>query len=76
VQAFRRIMDDDAVALGEVNETGWLSLPGVEPIHVSDLADAFNSRTHLDAVAFDELAGPPAEGIPTSGSTPAEGEES
>ena len=43
VPAFLRIMDDDAFHLGTVSESGQLSLPGVEPIAVSDLADAFNS---------------------------------
>lgn len=42
VPAFLRIMDDDAQRLGEVSESGLLSMPGVEPILVSDLADAFN----------------------------------
>ena len=42
--AFLRIMDNDVFTLGEVSESGLLKLPGVEPILVSDLADAFNSR--------------------------------
>jgi phosphoribosylformylglycinamidine (FGAM) synthase-like enzyme len=44
VPALLRIMDDDVFHLGEVSESGLLSLPGVEPILVADLADAFNSR--------------------------------
>ncbi len=44
VPAFLRIMDDDVFPLGKVSESGTLSLPGVEAIAVSDLADAFNSR--------------------------------
>lgn len=44
VPAFMRIMDNDALHLGEVSESGLLSLPEVEPMLVSDLADAFNSR--------------------------------
>lgn len=42
VPAFLRIMDDDAQRLGEVSESGLLSMPGVEPILVSDLVNAFN----------------------------------
>ncbi len=54
VPAFRRIMDDEAVVLGEVSESGLLSLPDVEPIRVSDLADAFNIHTQAEnAFAFD-----------------------
>jgi len=52
--AFRRIMDDDAVVLGEVSESGLLSLPDVEPILVSDLVDAFNSRIDAVPAAFDD----------------------
>ena len=37
-------MDNDVFHLGEVSESGVLELPGVDPIPVSDLADAFNSR--------------------------------
>ncbi len=44
VPAFLRIMDDDVFPLGHVSESGNLSLPGVDAIGVSDLADAFNSR--------------------------------
>ncbi|MGB3736169.1 MAG: phosphoribosylformylglycinamidine synthase subunit PurL [Ilumatobacter sp.] len=44
VVAFLRIMDDDAFRLGVVTESGLLELPDVEPLQVSDLADAFNSR--------------------------------
>ena len=51
VPAFVRIMDEDALVLGEVNEIGVLQLPGVDPIPVATLADAFNSRAH-DAVAI------------------------
>jgi phosphoribosylformylglycinamidine synthase len=51
--AFRRIMDDDAVVLGEVSESGLLSLPEVEPILVSDLVDAFNSRIDVVPASFD-----------------------
>jgi phosphoribosylformylglycinamidine synthase II len=40
--AFMRVMDDQCLRIGEVSESGMLSLPGVEPILVSDLADAFN----------------------------------
>jgi phosphoribosylformylglycinamidine synthase len=42
VPAFLRIMGDDVERLGEVSESGLLSMPHVEPILVSDLADAFN----------------------------------
>jgi phosphoribosylformylglycinamidine synthase II len=43
VAALMRIMDDDVVHIGEVSESGFLSMPQVEPIPVSDLVDAFNS---------------------------------
>jgi phosphoribosylformylglycinamidine (FGAM) synthase-like enzyme len=43
VPAFKRIMDDDVVQIGEVSESGLLSMPQVEPIAVSDLVDAFNT---------------------------------
>ena len=36
-------MKDRALRIGEVSESGMLSLPGVEPILVAALADAFNS---------------------------------
>ncbi len=49
VDAFMRIMDDEPVRLGEVSESGLLSLPHVEPILVADLADAFNSRATRSA---------------------------
>ncbi|MFT4657577.1 MAG: hypothetical protein ACI8V4_001753 [Ilumatobacter sp.] len=37
------MMDDDVVQIGEVSESGLLSMPQVEPIAVSDLVDAFNT---------------------------------
>ncbi|NND74337.1 MAG: phosphoribosylformylglycinamidine synthase subunit PurL [Ilumatobacter sp.] len=43
VTAFERIMGDECLRLGEVNDAGILWLPGVKPILVADLADAFNS---------------------------------
>lgn len=46
VAAFARIMDDECLRIGEVSESGMLSLPGVEPILVSDLADAFNQEAY------------------------------
>jgi phosphoribosylformylglycinamidine synthase len=46
VAAFKRIMDDACLQIGEVNESGLLSLPGVEPILVADLADAFNHEAY------------------------------
>lgn len=55
--AFLRIMDDDAVILGEVSESGLLSLPDIEPIPVSDLVDAFNSRIDAVTASFDETGG-------------------
>jgi phosphoribosylformylglycinamidine synthase subunit PurSL len=42
VDAFVRIMDGKALRLGEVNDSGLLSFPDVEPVHVADLAGAFN----------------------------------
>ncbi len=42
VAAFTRIMDGECLRIGEVSESGMLALPGVEPVLVSDLADAFN----------------------------------
>ncbi|NKB41463.1 MAG: hypothetical protein GKR86_10540 [Ilumatobacter sp.] len=50
-------MDDDAVILGEVSESGLLSLPDIEPIPVSDLVDAFNSRIDAVTASFDETGG-------------------
>ncbi|MEP6296825.1 MAG: AIR synthase-related protein, partial [Ilumatobacter sp.] len=44
VPAFLRIMDHDAFRLGVVSDSGTLTIAGVEPVAVSDLADAFNSR--------------------------------
>jgi hypothetical protein len=46
VAAFKRIMDDACLQIGEVNESGMLFLPGVEPILVADLADAFNHEAY------------------------------
>lgn len=40
--AFMRVMDDQCLRIGEVSESAMLSFPDVEPILVSDLADAFN----------------------------------
>jgi phosphoribosylformylglycinamidine synthase len=57
VQAFLRIMDENAIILGKVSDSGLLALPDVEPILVSDLADAFNSRTHVLPASFDHTHG-------------------
>ncbi len=43
VDAFMKIMDRSATRLGIVTDDSMLSIPGVEPIAVNDLADAFNS---------------------------------
>ncbi|MGI9644564.1 MAG: AIR synthase-related protein, partial [Ilumatobacteraceae bacterium] len=43
IPAFMRVMDDHALRIGVVDDSGLLSLPGVDPILVADLADAFNS---------------------------------
>jgi hypothetical protein len=40
--AFTRVMDNQCLQIGQVSDSGMLSLPGIEPILVSDLADAFN----------------------------------
>jgi len=48
--AFTRVMDDHCLRIGEVSESGMLSLPGVEPILVSDLADAFNRDAYATGV--------------------------
>ncbi len=48
--AFMRVMDDQCLRIGEVSESGMLSLPGVEPILVSDLADAFNRDAYATGV--------------------------
>jgi phosphoribosylformylglycinamidine synthase subunit PurSL len=42
VEAFARIMVDETHRIGVVDGSGILSLPGVEPLRVLDLADAFN----------------------------------
>jgi phosphoribosylformylglycinamidine synthase len=44
VDAFLKIMGRSAVRLGEVTADATLTIPGVSPIPVADLADAFNSR--------------------------------
>ena len=46
VDAFMKIMGRSAAALGEVTADGELSIPGIEPIPVGDLVDAFNSGGH------------------------------
>ncbi len=43
VVAFRRIMADDCLEIGTVDDAGILWLPGVKPMLVADLADAFNT---------------------------------
>jgi len=43
VAAFMKVMDDRALRLGVVDDTRMLTVPGVDPIPVADLADAFNS---------------------------------
>ncbi len=43
VDAFVKLMGRAAAPIGEVTNDGVLSLPGVEPIAVRDLVDAFNS---------------------------------
>ncbi len=43
VDAFVKLMGRAATLLGDVTNDGQLSLPGVEPIPVSDLATAFNT---------------------------------
>ena len=43
VTAFKRAMDDDVLRLGTVNDVGHLELPGIEPIAVGALVDAFNT---------------------------------
>ena len=43
VDAFMQIMGRSAALLGTVTADSMLSIPGVEPIPVSHLADAFNS---------------------------------
>ena len=48
--AFMRVMDDHCLQIGEVSESGMLSLPGVEPILVADLADAFNRDVYATGV--------------------------
>ncbi len=45
VAQFNRTMHDEVLNIGEVSESGLLSLPSVEPILVADLADAFNTGT-------------------------------
>ena len=49
--AFIRVLDNQCLQIGEVSESGMLSLPGVEPILVSDLADAFNLDAYATGVA-------------------------
>ncbi len=44
VPAFKRIMDDDVFRLGVVSDSGVLTLPAVDPLWMSDLANAFNVR--------------------------------
>jgi phosphoribosylformylglycinamidine synthase subunit PurSL len=61
VPAFLRIMDDDVQRLGEVSESGLLSMPQVEPILVSDLADAFNQAPYQTEGRRSPSARPPTE---------------
>jgi phosphoribosylformylglycinamidine synthase len=42
--AFTTLMGDQIVRLGTVDDSGSLSLPGLEPIAVSALADAFSGE--------------------------------
>ena len=58
VAAFMRIMDDDAFHLGVVSESGLLELPEVEPMNVSDLADAFNSSATTIHARIDAASAP------------------
>ena len=46
VDAFMKIMGRSAARLGTVTDDSLLSIPGVEPIPVAHLADAFNSAGH------------------------------
>jgi len=57
VAAFKRIMDDECLRIGEVSESGMLSLPGVEPILVPDLADAFNREPFGTAATESDAQG-------------------
>jgi phosphoribosylformylglycinamidine synthase subunit PurSL len=43
VDAFVKLMGRAVTPIGEVTDDGLLSMPGVEPIPVADLADAFNT---------------------------------
>ncbi len=54
VPAFLRIMDNDAHRLGQVSESGTLTIAGVEPVTVSDLADAFNTPGSIRRTATEE----------------------
>jgi phosphoribosylformylglycinamidine synthase II len=40
--AFKKVMDDEVLPVGHVDDHGELRLPGLEPIPISRLADAFN----------------------------------
>ncbi len=52
VPALMRVMNDQAHLIGEVTEGRALELPGLEPVPVSDLADAFNSAAMLGLEAI------------------------
>ena len=56
VPAVMRIMDDDITRIGTVSDDGLLTFPGVDPVRVSDLADAFNQQA---------VVGPVDEGAPS-----------
>ncbi|MEM9747494.1 MAG: phosphoribosylformylglycinamidine synthase subunit PurL [Actinomycetota bacterium] len=43
VSEFLRAMDDGVLQIGEVSASGMLTLPGVEPVMVDDLVDAFTN---------------------------------
>jgi len=43
VPAFMKVMNDRVLRIGEVSDSQQLCLPGVEPLNVVDLADAFNN---------------------------------
>ncbi len=50
VPAFMRVMNDQVITIGAVNDSGTLDLPGLPPIAVGRLADAFNSAAGPDDV--------------------------
>jgi phosphoribosylformylglycinamidine synthase len=63
LERFGDVMHDKMLVLGKVTEDQYLILPGVEPIDVEDLADAFQ-RADVDLALRTSMAPPDADDTP------------